>query len=60
MRLDTPKEQPPIVKAMYVVQLGDNLTAIAKAHNVSIRSLLTANELKDPNVLQPGMKLNIP
>jgi len=60
MRLDTGKDQAPIVKAVYTVQLGDNLTAIAKRHNVSIRSLLTANELKDPNILKPGMTLNIP
>lgn len=60
MRLDTGKDQVPIVKAVYTVQLGDNLTAIAKRHNVSIRSLLTANELKDPNILKPGMTLNIP
>lgn len=59
MRLDT-GNQPAIVKAVYTVQLGDNLTAIAKRHNVSIRSLLTANELKDPNILKPGMTLNIP
>jgi nucleoid-associated protein YgaU len=59
MRLDT-GNQPAIVKAVYTVQLGDNLTVIAKRHNVSIRSLLTANELKDPNVLKPGMTLNIP
>jgi LysM repeat protein len=53
-------EQPSIVKAVYVVQLGDNLTAIAKRHNVSLHNLLSVNELKDPNVLRPGMKLNIP
>jgi LysM repeat protein len=59
MKLDTGPDQN-IVKATYVVQLGDNLTTIAKRHNVSIRSLLTANTLNDPNVLKPGMKLNIP
>ena len=44
----------------YVVQWGDNLTRIARQHSVSLEALAKANELRDRNYLQAGMKLVIP
>jgi beta-lactamase class A/LysM repeat protein len=44
----------------YVVQAGDNLSAIAKSLGVSLRALLEANGLDDPDRLKIGQKLTVP
>jgi beta-lactamase class A/LysM repeat protein len=44
----------------YVVQAGDNMSAIAKSLGVSLRALLEANGLDDPDRLKIGQKLIVP
>ena len=44
----------------YMVQPGDSLGKIAKCHNCTLADLLSANNIKDPNYIQVGMKLTIP
>jgi len=51
---------PPEGRSVYTVQKGDNLTRIARQHNVSLPILAEANRLKDPNLLLVGMQLVIP
>lgn len=46
--------------AIYIVQPGDTLTAIAQRFNVSITDLMAANALRDPNALAVGQRLLIP
>lgn len=41
------------------VQQGDTLYALSKRHKVSIAELMSANDLKNPN-LKPGQKLYLP
>ncbi len=43
----------------YVVQKGDTLYSIAKAHGVSVDQLALWNDIKDPAKLQPGMTLKL-
>ncbi|MGI6066294.1 MAG: C40 family peptidase [Bacillota bacterium] len=45
---------------IYVVKSGDTLSAIAKAKQVSIQSIVSANKLSNPNVLNIGQNLIIP
>jgi len=45
----------------YEVQRGDSLSAIAAAHGISVNALLAANpQLRNPDVLYPGTRLNLP
>jgi len=44
----------------YTVQSGDSLWSIAKAHNVSIASLVKTNRIAPREVLPIGRKLNVP
>jgi len=44
----------------YMVQPGDSLGKIAKLHGCTLAELLSANDIKDPNYIQVGMKLTIP
>ena len=44
----------------YVVQPGDSLGTIAQAYSVSLESLMQANSLTDPNLLEVGQTLVIP
>ncbi len=54
-------EEPPPAPARYVVQPGDNLTAIAKKLGYSDPMVLArANKLKDPDCLQIGQVLTLP
>jgi LysM repeat protein/beta-lactamase class A len=46
--------------AEYVVQTGDTLGGIAKSLGVSLKALLDANELADPDRLRVGQKLAVP
>lgn len=47
------------VTTYYVVKSGDNLTAIAKKHNVSLEEIAKLNDLKKPYNLKVGQKLKI-
>ena len=45
----------------YKVKKGDNLTKIAREKGVSLQELIDANpQVKDPNLIITGEKLNIP
>jgi len=50
----------PVITALYVVQAGDTLSAIAERFGVTVDELVAANNLTDPNVLQVGQTLVIP
>lgn len=42
------------------VQRGDTLYALSRRHQVPVRSLIEANDLQAPYVLQPGQRLRLP
>ena len=44
----------------YTVVPGDTLSAIAKAHGVTIDEIVEANEITDPDLLRIGQVLTIP
>ncbi len=44
----------------HTVQPGETLSAIAAAYKVSVKSIMDANNLKDPNHLRQGQQLFIP
>jgi soluble lytic murein transglycosylase-like protein len=50
---------PPGALVEYVVKRGDNLSAIARRHGVSLGELKEANDLDD-TLIQPGQRLKIP
>ncbi|MHB1132856.1 MAG: C40 family peptidase [Chloroflexota bacterium] len=41
----------------YVVQPGDSLLSIAESYDISVETLLWANDISDPNTIQPGTEL---
>ncbi len=49
-----------LARQRYVVQSGDTLTAIAESFGVGVARLAAANQLANPDDLQPGMSLVIP
>jgi len=57
-----PVNQEPISDSgyMHVVDVGETLSAIAAAYNVSSSVIIRANKLKNPNQLRVGQKLFIP
>jgi LysM repeat protein len=58
--------QPPEVTAdqemvfRYAVQRGDTLSSIAKRYGLTVKELVEANDIVDPNLIFPGQKLIIP
>jgi hypothetical protein len=44
----------------YTVKRGDTLSAIAKAHGVTVQALVAANGIANPNLIHPGQQLTIP
>ncbi|MBV6393797.1 MAG: hypothetical protein KPEEDBHJ_03041 [Anaerolineales bacterium] len=55
-QLPTPRQDA----AEHVVQPGDTLGGIAALYNISLQSLMDANNISDPNTLEAGMILLIP
>ena len=52
--------KPPRPK-IYIIQRGDNLSAIASHFKISLRTLLANNrKIKNPNRIYIGQKINIP
>ncbi len=44
----------------YIVQYGDSLGAIASRFGVNINIIITANNITNPNLIEPGQVLLIP
>lgn len=61
-----PAEAPALVEATaaqefrYTVQRGDTLHSIARRYNVTVKDLIEANHITDPNRIFPDQKLIIP
>jgi nucleoid-associated protein YgaU len=49
-----------VVSTAYVVRAGDSLTAIAKAHGVTLAALVAANHLDPAKPIVPGQRLRVP
>ncbi len=45
---------------VYYVHKGDTLWQISRRHNLDLRTLLAYNKLKDPNLIRPGQRIEIP
>lgn len=45
---------------VYYVHKGDTLWKISRIHNLDVRTLLAHNKLKDPNLIRPGQRIEIP
>lgn len=57
---DTGNGEAPAGPRQYIVQAGDTLTRIAKHHGVTVNDIMRANNILNPNYIQPGQVLNIP
>ena len=44
----------------YVIQKGDTLTSIAKAHDTTVQALVELNDIKDPDKIFAGDTIKIP
>ena len=51
---------PPPAATTYTVVSGDTLSKISKMHGVSVREIVNANGISNPNMLRVGQKLTIP
>ncbi len=56
---NTPAASTPPAAKTHTVVRGDTLWAIARAHGVSVSSLLTMNGLKSSSIIYPGQKLTL-
>jgi murein DD-endopeptidase MepM/ murein hydrolase activator NlpD len=45
--------------SVYTVQAGDSLSQIASSHNISVQTILWANDIKNPSTIKPGASLII-
>ncbi len=54
--LPTPRQNAE----QYVIQEGDILGFIAERYGISVKALMEANNITDPNLLYAGMVLNVP
>ena len=43
----------------YTVRKGDTLTAISKKYNTTVKSIVTLNRIKNPNLIYPNQRLQI-
>ena len=55
-----PAPRPAVVTAAYIVQGGDTLGRIAKAHGTTWQDLVKLNALADPNMIAVGQRLRVP
>ena len=47
-------------EAQYTIQQGDSLAQIALLNQVSVKQIIVRNEIKDPNMINPGDVIVIP
>ncbi len=45
---------------VYYVHKGDTLWQISRRHNLDLHTLLAYNKLKNPNLIRPGQRIEIP
>lgn len=61
---EPPAQPPPIPEPgdqfVYTVVSGDTLSTIAKRYGITLRELIEANDIEDPNFIRVGQKLVIP
>lgn len=59
---DSPHILPPLrtESVEYTIQSGDTLLAIAQTYGIGLQTLLKANPLADPNLIQPGQTITVP
>jgi LasA protease len=59
---DPPRPQPTLRSEAetYTVQTNDTLASIARRYSVDINTLMTVNQISDPNFLIAGQELTIP
>jgi LysM repeat protein len=57
-----PAESEPTAVAtiQHIVRPGENLTTIARAYNVTVQAIITANNISNPNRIDAGTVLLIP
>ncbi|MDD2522978.1 MAG: LysM peptidoglycan-binding domain-containing protein [Anaerolineaceae bacterium] len=63
----TPTAMPPLTlptlranEDIYTIQSGDSLAAIALRSQVSVRQIIDANDLENPDLINPGQVITIP
>lgn len=56
----TPEPLPTPAPEVYVVQKGDSVYKIAKRFGTTMRAIILANNLRNPNLIYPGQLLYIP
>ena len=55
-----PAHTPRTTSTVHVVRSGETLQGIATAYGVTVQQIVTANKLKNPNVIVAGERLVIP
>lgn len=55
-----PGPTPDPTPSVYVVQAGDTLSEIAERFGITVRALVRANQLENPDRIHPGQELVIP
>ena len=55
-----PRPTPPAGQFVYTIASGDTLGGIAKRYGLTIRELIEANQIENPNMLRIGQRLAIP
>ena len=56
----SPENQSAGSVEVYYVHKGDTLWRISRRHNLDLQTLLAYNKLKDPNLIRPGQRVEIP
>ena len=62
-KTEEPKEEKPAIEVTgdeYVIKAGDTLREIAKACGLTVKDLVDANNIENPNLIKKGAKLIIP
>lgn len=58
--LDPPRQPSDSGPQEYIVRPGDTLSGIAAASSVSVETLMTLNNISDPNILAVGQIIRLP